>query len=108
MKGICLFYKTTVLSLVIILCMAVSSAQVRLPRLVSDSMVLQRDSRTRVWGWASPGEKVMVHFNGKVYTSVTAADGNWAVMLASMPAGGPYDMSIDASNHVMVKAVLIG
>ena len=61
MKGICLFYKTTVLSMVITLCMAVSSAQVRLPRLVSDSMVLQRDSRTRVWGWASPGEKVMVH-----------------------------------------------
>jgi len=101
------FYKT-VLSLLAVLCMAVSSAQVRLPRLVSDSMVFQRDSRTRVWGWASPGEKVMVRFNGKAYASVTAPDGKWVVELASMPAGGPYDMSIDASNHITVKAILIG
>ncbi len=37
-------------------------AQVRLPRLISDEMVLQRDSKIKVWGWASPGEKVSVSF----------------------------------------------
>lgn len=41
------------------------SAKVRLPRLVSDRMVLQRDVELKIWGWASPGEKVTVRFQGK-------------------------------------------
>src|SRR5690242_9953159 len=85
-----------------------ASAQVRLPRLVGDSMVLQRDSRVQIWGWASPGEKVAVHFNGQTGAAVADTGGKWAAELAPMAAGGPFDMEIDASNHVMVRGVLIG
>lgn len=84
------------------------SAQVRLPRLVSDSMVLQRETNVRIWGWASPGEKVTVHFNGQSPAAVADAGGKWAVELAAMRAGGPYDMEIDGSRRVVVRDILIG
>lgn len=91
-----------------LLSIGVVSAQVRLPRLVSDSMVLQRENYVRVWGWAMPGEKVTVRFNGQSPAAVADAGGKWAVVLDPMQAGGPYDMEIDASNRVMVRDILIG
>jgi sialate O-acetylesterase len=82
--------------------------QVRLPRLVRDSMVLQRDAKVKVWGWASGGEKITVSFNGKKYKVVTGTDGKWLVLLSAQKAGGPYTMTIDASNHITLKDILIG
>lgn len=85
-----------------------SFGQVKLPRLVSDGMVLQRDTKTNIWGWASAGEKVSLSFNGKTYETTTAADGKWKVALAPMPAGGPFTMQISGSNQVAVKNILLG
>ena len=85
-----------------------ATAQVRLPRLVSDGMVLQREQPVRIWGWAKPGENVAVAFQGKTYRATTGADGHWRVALPAMKAGGPYDMSIRASNELSVKNVLVG
>lgn len=83
-------------------------AQVRLPRLVSNGMVLQRDAPVRIWGWAKPGEEVSVAFQGKTYRATTGADGQWRVQLPAMKAGGPYELKIDASNHLVLKDVLLG
>src|SRR5690349_20880502 len=85
-----------------------ATAQVRLPRLISDSMVLQRDTKLKIWGWASAGENVAVHFNGNTYKSVTGKDGKWFIMLSPQKAGGPFDMQIDAGNHIIIKNILIG
>ncbi|MFL5771967.1 MAG: sialate O-acetylesterase, partial [Flavisolibacter sp.] len=85
-----------------------AAAQVKLPRLISDSMVLQRDTRIKVWGWAAPGEKIKIKFNRKEYKTITSADGKWMLYLSSMKAGGPYEMNIDASNHITLKDILIG
>jgi sialate O-acetylesterase len=82
--------------------------QVRLPRLVSDGMVLQRDAKVKVWGWAEAGEKVTINFNGKTYSATAGTDGKWAVMLSSLKAGGPYSMEINAGNHITLKNILIG
>ncbi len=82
--------------------------QVKLPRLVSDSMVLQRDTKIKIWGWASAGEQISIHFKDKKYTTVAASGGKWAIILPPAKAGGPYDMEIDASNHITVKNILIG
>ncbi len=82
--------------------------QVRLPRLISDGMVIQRESRVTVWGWAQPGEQVTVHFMGKSYRTAASADGEWAVRLSPSGAGGPYTMEIAASNRITVKDILIG
>jgi sialate O-acetylesterase len=82
--------------------------QVRLPRLVSDGMVLQRDASVKIWGWAEAGEKVSVSFNGKTYNTTADIDGKWAVALPELKAGGPYSMDINASNHLTLKDILIG
>ena len=60
------------------------TAQVRLPRLVRDSMVLQRDSKINIWGWASKGEKVRIKFNGKNLNTTANAAGKWSLQLPSM------------------------
>lgn len=100
--------KSTCLYAILCLVFQRSYSQVRLPRLVSDSMVLQRDSKVRVWGWGPPGEKVTVRFNGQSPAAVADTGGRWAVELAPMGAGGPYDMEIEGSSRITVKDILIG
>src|SRR5580765_1945691 len=85
-----------------------SAAQVKLPRLVRDSMVLQRDSKINIWGWAAKDEKLTVKFNGKTYRTKTAADGKWLIVLPAMRAGGPFTMDISGSNKITLKDILIG
>jgi sialate O-acetylesterase len=85
-----------------------SFAQVTLPRLIRDSMIVQRDAKIKIWGWAAPNEKVKVSFNKKDVKTKADAQGNWSVFLPAMKAGGPYTMSIAASNHIALKDVLIG
>lgn len=80
-------------------------AEVKLPRLISDGMVLQRDTDVKVWGRASANEKVEVKFDGKLYSTVAAQDGRWEITLPPQPAGGPYDMSV---NNITIKDVLFG
>jgi len=83
-------------------------AEVRLPQLVSNGMVLQRDTKLKLWGWASPGEKVSIVFNGKKGSTVTGADGKWLIELAAMKAGGPYTMTIKGNNTLTLTDILLG
>ncbi|MBO2011223.1 sialate O-acetylesterase [Hymenobacter negativus] len=85
-----------------------ATAQVRLPRLVSNGMVLQRDRPVTIWGWAKPGEKLTVAFQGKTYAATTGSDGQWRVALPAMKAGGPYELNIKASNELSVKDIMVG
>jgi len=84
------------------------SAQVKLPRIVRDSMVLQRDAAIPIWGWASKGERIKVTFNGKSYNAQAGADGKWKLQLAATPAGGPYTMQITGKNRIILKDILVG
>ena len=96
---------------VVYLFLAVSlsvQAQVRLPKLISDGMVLQRDTKLKVWGWAKPGEKVTVNFKSKHYKAVTDASGKWQVELPPMAAGGPFTMDIAGSSKITLKDILVG
>jgi sialate O-acetylesterase len=83
-------------------------AQVRVPRLVSDGMVLQRDMPLRVWGFASPGERVTVKFVGETVSGVTDDNGKWVVQLSPKKAGGPFTMDINGINHIWLKNILVG
>jgi sialate O-acetylesterase len=83
-------------------------AQIKLPALVRDSMILQRDAKLPVWGWASKGEKVSVQFLGKTYKTTTGADGKWFVTLPALKAGGPFTMTISGSNKITLKDILVG
>ncbi|HEM49252.1 MAG TPA: sialate O-acetylesterase, partial [Caldithrix sp.] len=71
-------------------------------------MVLQRDADVKIWGWASKGEKVSIHFIGSNYMTTANPNGEWEVMLSDMKAGGPYEMQIEASNSITIKDILIG
>ncbi|MDD5454227.1 MAG: sialate O-acetylesterase [Candidatus Ratteibacteria bacterium] len=86
----------------------VAFCQVRLPRLISDGMVLQRDTNVKIWGWANAGEKITVNFNGKTYKTAAGKDGRWEVKLPQLKAGGPYTMEIKASNNITLKDILVG
>jgi len=81
----------------------------RLARLISDGMVLQRDQKIKIWGWALPEEKVTVHFLGKSYSTVANTDGKWEVTLPELQAGGPYFMVIETfQKSITINNILIG
>lgn len=83
-------------------------ADVRVPRLVDDHMVLQRDSRVVLWGWADPGEKVQIAFHGRIVTTRTDRNGRWTTSLGPFAAGGPYDMVVAGKNRLVLHDVLLG
>jgi sialate O-acetylesterase len=83
-------------------------ANVKLPVLLSDGMVLQRDTKLIIWGWASPGEKVQVKFNKKTVSTVTCSEGSWKIALPPMKAGGPYTMEVKGNNTIIINDILLG
>lgn len=83
-------------------------SQVKLPQLIKDSMVLQRETNVKIWGWASPKEKVEISFLNKKYKTSADARGNWMIVLSPMKAGGPFKMVIKAKNLITLNNVLIG
>ncbi|WP_416440363.1 sialate O-acetylesterase [Leeuwenhoekiella sp. A16] len=95
-------------AVLLLLTTATSIAEVRLPKLISDGMVLQRDRKLPVWGWADANEKITITFNGKKYKTIASSDGKWNVELPKMKAGGPYNMTVSGTNTIEVKDILIG
>ncbi|MDP9048402.1 MAG: sialate O-acetylesterase, partial [Bacteroidota bacterium] len=83
-------------------------SNIRLPRLISDGMVLQRDTKVKIWGWADAGEKITVRFKDKSYRTKANEDGKWLVVLNPLKAGGPFTMDISGRNNLSVKDILIG
>jgi sialate O-acetylesterase len=94
--------------LTLLLIVTLGYSQVRLPKYISDGMVLQRDQPLKIWGFASPDEKVMVRFEGKEYASVTQKDSSWSVIIPAHIAGGPHNISIKGNNQIIIKNVLFG
>jgi sialate O-acetylesterase len=82
-----------------------TNADVKLPRLVSDGMVLQRNESINIWGWANQGEKIKITFKNKIYTTKAGADLKWMIKLNPGPAGGPFNMLI---NNKELLDILIG
>lgn len=82
-------------------------AQIKLPQIIRDSMILQRDIKINIWGWASNEEKITVKFNGKSYHTKTN-NGKWMLQLPAMKAGGPYTMEISGKNKIVLHDILIG
>lgn len=91
--------------LTILLIVQPLSAAIRLPRLVSDKMVLQRDTELKIWGWADPGEKVTVRFKSEHYFTEANQKGEWSVTLPPQKAGGPFIMEV---NEIIIRDILVG
>jgi sialate O-acetylesterase len=84
------------------------SAEVKLPAVFSDHMLLQRDTAVPVWGWAEPAERVSVSFAGRTKTATADAAGKWAVTLDAAPAGGPHVLSVKGNNTIEIADVMVG
>ena len=83
-------------------------ADVRLPSLLGDGMVLQQGQPLQVYGWADAGESVAVNFLGKSYQARTGTDGRWSVSLPAQQPGGPYDMLVTGKNRIHLQDVWVG
>jgi sialate O-acetylesterase len=92
----------------LLLSAAAAVAEVKLPAIFSDHMVLQQNQKDRVWGWAEPGESISVSIAGQKQTVRAGDDGAWAVQLDAMSAGGPYTLTVSGKNVVKFEDVLIG
>lgn len=85
--------------------LSAADAKVRLPKVISDCMVLQRNVELNVWGWADPGENVTVRFDGQHFFTRADASGNWSVKMPAHKEGGPYLLEV---NEIIIRDVLVG
>ncbi|OXB00582.1 sialate O-acetylesterase [Flavobacterium pectinovorum] len=85
-----------------------ANANVRMPLLFSDGMVLQRNKEIPVWGWAEANEKVEVRFNKQTKTIQADKEGKWMIKLSAEKAGGPFELIITGKNKIVIKDVLVG
>ena len=76
----------------------IAVADVRLPGVFTDHLVLQRDVALPVWGWADPGEKVTVTLAGQSQSAAADSAGKWSVKFAPIQAGGPYVLRVQGKN----------
>jgi sialate O-acetylesterase len=83
-------------------------ADVKLPAIISDHMVLQAETPATVWGWADAGEKVTVKFADKSAEALAGADGRWSVKLPELKAGTSGELAISGRNTITIKDVLVG
>ena len=75
-----------------------TSALVRLPKILSDNMVLQRNKPITLWGWADPNEKIMVTFKQQIKSAKADASGKWIVTLSAESAGGHFQLTFKGKN----------
>ncbi|MCC3160552.1 sialate O-acetylesterase [Hymenobacter sp. 15J16-1T3B] len=87
-----------------------AQANITLPKLLTDHLVLQQKTTVALWGWADPGEQVTVRAGwAKKPVQVTAdAQGSWQVRLPTAKAGGPYTLTFQGKNQLTVQDVLLG
>src|SRR5580698_813661 len=83
-------------------------ADVTVPALLADHMVVQRGLPVHVWGMAAPHEAVSVAFRGETKAGTADDDGRWSINLSPGEAGGPFELSIKAANAIVLHDILVG
>ena len=104
--------KTIAFALCVLSCLLIAApltlADVKLPAVIGDNMVLQRHQRVPIWGMADPGERVTVTFAGQRVTAVARPDGRWILRLTALAAGGPHEMTVAGKNTIELQNILVG
>ncbi len=86
-----------------------SRAELKLPAIIGDNMVLQQQQADPIWGWDTAGTNVTVTFAGQVKTAAAGPDGKWTVKLDPMPANAaPQAMTIRGTTERALANILIG
>lgn len=87
-----------------------ASANVVLPNVFSDNMVLQRNSEVKIWGWGSPKEEITIitGWNNQQYKTIPSNEAKWEILVKTPEAGGPFEINIKGYNQITLKNILIG
>lgn len=99
--------RTQLITALLLAAASAAQAEVKLHALFTEGAVLQRELAVPIWGTASDGEKVTVSIAGQT-ASTTAKDGKWQVKLKPLKAGGPHVLTVEGTNKLEVKDVLVG
>ena len=101
--------RSVIVAAMALLATASGSAEVRLPAILSDGVVLQQHRPIELWGWADAGEVVAARIGERSGRTQTDPDGNWRITLEALPAGGPYELEVTGgASTVRVADVLVG
>jgi sialate O-acetylesterase len=95
----------------ILVCIALSSySNIRLPHIISSNMVLQQQSKVKIWGWAEPLEKIKIttSWDDKSYQVVCTRDAKWEKSIETPIAGGPYTITLKGNNSIVLSDIMIG
>jgi sialate O-acetylesterase len=85
-----------------------AQADVKLPSIFSDSMIMQRDKRNKIWGWADVGEKITVQFANKNYATIANNHGDWLLFIDPQPVGAPLNLLVSGKNALKINHILMG
>ena len=83
-------------------------ANVSVPSLIGDNMVLQQGKKVRIWGSALPNERITVILDKHTASAIADANGHWQTFFGPLKAGGPFVLTISGSNTLSFKNVLVG
>lgn len=85
-------------------------ADIKLPSIIGDNMVLQQGKKATIWGWAMPGEEVMagVGWNSMRWAVTADEDGKWMFKMNPPKTGGPYEMTLSGKNVITIKNIMVG
>jgi sialate O-acetylesterase len=83
-------------------------AEIRMPKIFTDNMVVQRDRPVRVWGWAAPGEEVQVALASAKSSTKTNGRGEWSLELPAIKAGDNLELTVTGANTIVLKNLLVG
>lgn len=102
--------KNNIFKFVFILISGTMMANVSLPNIFGDNMVLQRNSEVKIWGWGNPKEeiKLVSSWNNQEYKVTANNQAQWELKIKTPEAGGPFTISIKGYNEVVLKNILIG
>src|SRR3569832_850264 len=99
----------SVLALTLLFALAPATrADVRLPALFTDNMVLQRGVAAPIWGWADDGEQITIEINGQRVHAV-GKDGKFKAKLPRLKANAnPTTLKVTGKNNITINTVLVG
>lgn len=85
-------------------------AEIRLPAILGNHMVLQENTLVSLWGWSEPGEKIdiTVSWDTTIYQAKGSSGAKWSVKVQTPAAGGPYSITMKGRNTITISDVLIG
>ncbi|SFG81850.1 sialate O-acetylesterase [Pedobacter insulae] len=105
-----IFVKEMVLTVFLLALVNLSWAQIKLPAIIADEMVLQQKTKVNLWGWAIAGESVSIlaSWDHQILRTIADINGNWTIPLHTPKAGGPYTLTITGKNKIVINNVLLG